>query len=240
MTLALAALSVAATSCAGLDFSPSSIETWSGPPFPVERVTSIEVLPVADVRTMGRGASIKTAELVRDASVSLLHEKGYEVTVSGDALAAMSSTASAAAVLDVTSVADRSPSASGFVLAVAVEQTEPDVLTAPATVRVRLRGVIVDLADRVELWSGASVVEAGSLTGAIALSPDATLYTAIVQAMRAMLADLPRRPGRASDQHRGAGRRTSGSTHPRRAIDVESRPYSGAARIAGVGAEVRG
>jgi hypothetical protein len=222
--LVVAAICVAAAGCAGIDFSPSSVETWSGPPFPVARVTSIDVLPIADVRTINRGASVRSAQLVREAALSLLREKGYVATAAGDALAATSSSAPAEAVLDVTAIADRSPSASGFVLALAVEETEPDVLVAPATIRVRLRGVIVDVADRVVVWAGAAVGEAGSLTGAIAMSPGATLYTAIVQAVRALLADLPARHASASVSQRAAGRRASGSTHPRRAIDDGVRP----------------
>lgn len=188
-----ASLMIAAAGCAGFDLTPSSVETWSGPPFPVERVTAIEVLPVADVRTLDRGESVRTAQLARETAMSLLREKGYAVTASGGPLAAMASTATAAAVLDVESVADRSPSANGFVLALAVEGTEPDLAVAPATVRVGLRCVIVDVADRVIVWSGASVAEAASLTGAMAASPGATLYSAIGQAMRALLADLPDR-----------------------------------------------
>jgi hypothetical protein len=187
-------LMVAAAGCAGFDLSPSSVETWSGPPFPVDRVTGIEVLPVADVRTMDRGESVRTAQLVRETAMSLLREKGYGVTASGGPLAAMASTATAAALLDVSSVADRSPSANGFALALAVEGTEPDLVVVPATVRVSVRGVIVDVADRAIVWSGASVAEAGTLTGAMAASPGATLYSAIGQAMRALLADLPDRP----------------------------------------------
>ena len=191
--LVLVVTCVVAAGCAGLDFSPSSVETGSGAPFPVERAASIDVLPVADVRTMDRGEAVRTATLVREAALSLLREKGYAVTAFGDPLAAVSSAASADAVLDVTAVADRSPVARGLVLALAVEATEPDVVAAPATVRVRLRGVIVDVADRLAVWSGTSIAEAGSLTGAIALSPGSTLYTAITQAVRALLADLPRR-----------------------------------------------
>ena len=218
-TFVLAAMWLAAAGCAGLDFTPSSVEGWSGPPFPVERVISLDVLPVVDVRTLDRGSSVRTAELAREAALSLLREKGYAVTVSGNALATTASSASAAAVLDVTSVADRCPRASGFVLALAIEETEPDILVAPVTTRVRLRGVIVDVADRIVLWSGASVAEAASPTGAMALSPGAALYAAIVQAMRAMLADLPYRPAGASVSCRGGERWASGSPHPRRAID---------------------
>jgi hypothetical protein len=185
---------VVAAGCSGLDFTPGSVETWSGPPFPVDRVASIDVLPVADVRTIDRGASVRTAQLVREGAQSLLREKGYGVTASGDALAAIASAPSSEAVLDPLAVADRSPSASGFALALALEQSERDVLAAPATTRIRLRGTIVDLRERAVVWAGASVAEAGSTTGAIALSPGASLYTAIVQAVRALLADLPARP----------------------------------------------
>jgi hypothetical protein len=191
----LAAAWLAAAGCAGLNFSPSSVERWSGAPFPVERAASIDVLPVADVRTVERGASVRTAQLVREATISLLREKGYDATASGDALATLGTSASSEAVLDPASVADRSPRASGFVLALALEQTEPDLIVAPSTVRVRLRGVIVDAADRVVVWAGASVGEAGATTGAIAFSPDSTLYVAIVQAVRALLMDLPTRRG---------------------------------------------
>jgi len=184
---------LAVARCASLDFTPSSVETWSGAPFPVERAAQIDVLPVADVRAIERGASVRTARLVREAALSLLREKGYDAAAWGDALATLAASASTDAVLDPDSIADRSPLASGFVFAIAVEQTEPDVIVAPATIRVRLRGVIVDAADRVVVWAGASVGEAGSTTGAVALSPDSALYTAIIQAMRALLADLPPR-----------------------------------------------
>lgn len=231
---------VAAAGCASLDFSPSSVETWSGPSFPAERVATIDILPVADVRTIDRGSSVMTATLTREAAASLLREKGYAASASGDALAATASTMSAADVLEVTAIADRSLRAEGFVLAVAVEETSPDVVVAPSTVRVALRGVIVDVADRVVVWSGASVAEAGSLSGAIAMSPSATLYAAIYQAMRALLADLPMRPSAVSRSCRDSEAAASGSAHPRRAIDGGVRRRGEGGFAAGRGAEVRG
>ena len=85
---------VAAAGCAGLDLSPSSVETWSGPPFPAERVATIDILPVADVRTFNRGSSVMTATLAREAAASLLRERGYATSASGAALAATASRAS--------------------------------------------------------------------------------------------------------------------------------------------------
>lgn len=189
--------------CASLDLTPSSVESWSGPPFPAERVATLDLLPVLDTRTIDRGASVVMAQLVREAATSLLREKGYAVSASGNALAATASTTSAAAALDVAAVSDRSPNADAVVFALAVEETSPDLAVAPATVRVGLRGVVVDVADRVLLWSGASVAEAGSTSGALAISPTATLYSAVYQAMRALLADFPPRPIGVSTLRRG-------------------------------------
>jgi len=184
--------------CARLDFSPSSVETWSGPPFPAARVEAIDVLPVVDARTVNRGSSVLTAELAREAATSLLREKGYQATASGEALAASASTPTVAASLDPSAIADRCPVVQGFVLALAVENTDPDTVVSPGSIRVALRGAIVDVADRVVVWAGASVAEGGSRAGAIAASPSATLYAAVYQAMRALLADLPARPNEAS------------------------------------------
>jgi hypothetical protein len=226
--------------CASLDFSPSSVETWSGPPFPAARVATIDVAPVVDVRTIERGASVLTAQLAREAAASLLREKGYAVTASGDALAATASSASAAAVLDVTAIADRCPRAEGVVLALAVEETSPDSVVGPATVRVGLRGAIVDVGDRAVLWSGASVAEVGSVAGALARSPSATLYSTIFQAMRALLADLPARPAATSSCGQDADGAASGGAYPRHAIDGGVRRGGEGGFAAGQGAEVRG
>jgi hypothetical protein len=231
---------VVAAGCASLDLSPSSVETWSGPPFPAERVATIDILPVADVRTIGRGASVMTATLTREAAASLLRERGYATSASGDALAATARRMSAAEVLEVTAVTDRCACSDGFVLAIAVEQTSPDIGVAPATVRVALRGVIVDVADRVVVWSGASVAETGSLSRAIATSPSAALHAAIHQAMRALLADLPMRPSAASSSGPNPEAAASGSAHPRRAIDGGVRRRGEGGFAAGRGAEVRG
>ena len=231
---------VAAAGCASLDLSPSSVETWSGPPFPAERVATIDILPVADVRTFNRGSSVMTATLAREAAASLLRERGYATSASGAALAATASRASAAEVLDVTAISDRYACADGFVLAIAVEETSPDLGAAPASVRVALRGVIVDVADRVVVWSGASVAEAGSLSRAITMSPSAALHAAVTQAMRALLADLPMRPSAASSSRRGPEVAASGSAHPRRAIDGGVRRRGEGGFAAGRGAEVRG
>lgn len=182
-----------AIGCASLDFSPSSVETWSGPPFPAARVETIEVLPVVDARTVNRGSSVLTAQLVREAATSLLREKGYVATAWGEALAAVATTPSVAAALDPSAIADRCPAAQGFVLALVVENTEPDTVVSPGSIRVALRGAIVDVADRAVIWAGASVAEAGSRAGAIAKSPSATLYGAVYQAARGLLGDLPAR-----------------------------------------------
>jgi hypothetical protein len=226
--------------CASLDFSPSSVETWSGPPFPAETVATIDIAPVVDVRTIERGGSVLAAALAREAAASLLREKGYAVTASGNALAATSSSASAAAVLDVTAIADRSPSAEGVVLALAIERTSPDTVVAPVTVRVGLRGAIVDVAGRVLLWSGASVGELGSVSGALARSPSATLYSTIYQAMRALLADLPARPTGTSTSAHDADEAASGGAYPCHAIDGGVRRGGERGFAAGQGAEVRG
>lgn len=220
-----------AVGCASLDFSPSSVETWSGPTFPADRVETIDVLPVVDARTVNRGSSVMTAQLVREAATSLLSEKGYAVTASGDALAAAVSTPTGAAALDPSAVADRCPDAQGFVLALAVENTDPDTVVSPGSMRVALRGAIVDVADRVVVWAGAAVAEAGSRSGAIARSPSATLYTAVYQAARALLADLPARPReeasaypprRPSTEWRGLPRSCYRWWEPVRAINRES------------------
>jgi hypothetical protein len=185
---------LAASGCSGrLDFQPSSVGRWSGPPFPAERVEVLHLLPVTDRRGLNRDGAVVTAMLIREAATSLLHEKNYDVIAVGESLALDSTRDSDVDPLAPKEVAERAPADSGFVLALAIEETEPDVVASPATVRVQIRGAITDMGAKTWLWSGESAAESGFVAGAVSASATASEYGAIYQAMRALLADVPAR-----------------------------------------------
>jgi hypothetical protein len=188
-------VSIAVAACAGFSLTPSQVERWNGPPFPADRIARIDVLSVLDRRGVTRDGAVVVAKLVREAAVSLLREKGYEVaTVEQDLDLAPRTAPSDEHALDAESVVKRSPAGVGVALALAVEEAEPDVVAAPSTVRVRLRGAAVDVKASQTLWAGESVAESGFAAGALAASATAAEYGAIYQAMRALLADVPERP----------------------------------------------
>ena len=188
-----AVLASGISSCAGLSLNPSSIERWSGPPFPADRVHVVHVLPVADERGLNRDRAVAMATLTREAALSLLREKGYGVVAVGDSLAASSHRDQDDESLDAADVLARGPADAEYVLALVVEAAEPDILVGPSTVRVELRGAVADVKARSLVWSGASVAESGFVAGAVSGSASAAEYGAIYQAMRALLADVPPR-----------------------------------------------
>ena len=196
--------STALAACAGFSLTPSQVERWAGPPFPAERVARFDVLPVLDHRGMSRDGAVVVATLAREAAVSLLRERGYEAEKVGEELVlAPRSADDDARALDATAVAARSPTGAGVALALIVEETEPDMVAAPSTVRVRLRGAAVDVKSVETLWAGASVAESGFAAGALAASATAAEYGAIYQAMRALLVDVPPRPAGAAGARAG-------------------------------------
>ena len=193
----LAALLSAAgiAACSGhLDFQPSSVERWSGAPFPAERVHVVHMLPVTDLRGLNRDGAVVTAMLMREAAASLLHEKGYDVIAVGQSLDLESKRDSDDDPLAAAAMVARAPAGTSFTLALAIEETEPDVVASPATVRVRIRGAVADTAAKALVWSGESLAESGFVAGAVSASATASEYGAIYQAMRALLGDVPARP----------------------------------------------
>ena len=186
----LSAAGIAA--CSGhLDFQPSSVERWTGPPFPADRVHIIHLLPVTDRRGLNRDGAVVTATLIREAATSLLRERGYDVVAVGESLVLDSRRGSDVDPLAASDVISRAPDTASFALALAIEETEPDVVASPATVRVRIRGAVAETAANVLVWRGESLAESGFVAGAVSASATASEYGAIYQAMRALFADLP-------------------------------------------------
>jgi hypothetical protein len=179
--------------CAGLDFTPSTVESYTNPALSLADVERVVVLSVADSRAFDRGAAVPTAVSTREAALSVLREKGYDVETAGGELLDLGADSRVGDVLDAALVVRRAPSGAGVVLAIAVEETTPDVAVAPATSRVRLRGALVNVADSSVMWRGESVAESGPLSGVARISPTAAAYGTIYQSMRALLADVPDR-----------------------------------------------
>lgn len=188
-----AAVASALAGCAGIDLTPGVASSRFADDASLESVTTIHVAPVADVRALNRGGVVSTSVAMREAALSLLREKGYAPSLAGPVRVASAGARDADVLLEPAFVAASSGVESGIVLAVAIEDLEPDAV-APRTTRVRLRGVLVDTAGRTSVWKGSSVAESSFLAGVTGISPTATVYAAVYRAMSSLLDDIPAVP----------------------------------------------